>query len=185
MQPMEEVTVAVVTLCYSHPRLNHPYQGFGYLIPRSTPHELNAECAIGVVFDSDVTPGVDEFQGTKITVVLGGCWWTGVRSYPGKDECARMARRTLEMHLGLTEEPVAVVVTLQKDAIPQYTVGHHRRLGKLRKALLNAYKGRLRVAGKSYRGNSVHDCIFSARSVIENLDREMLTGLEDFSDEAK
>lgn len=48
--------------------------------------------------------------------------------------------------------------------------------------LLRAFEGRLRVAGASYRGIGVHDCIFSAASVVDRLACNGLSGLESFVD---
>lgn len=173
----------VVTLCYLKPFIHHPYHGFGYIIPRSVPHHMNPERAIGVVFDSDALSGQDDFSGTKIAVMLGGCWWREMADYPSPDVATKMAKNVLKRHLGLRAEPASAVTTLQRDAIPQYGVGHHQRMAMFRRALLDGFGGRLRVAGKSYGGISVHDCIFSGRSVVENLDQDGLTGLESFADE--
>ncbi len=52
------VTIHVVNLHYAAPGLNRPYNGFGYLIPQSVPVELNAEAALGVIFDSDRERGL-------------------------------------------------------------------------------------------------------------------------------
>ena len=55
-------------------------QGFGYLIPQSVPFELNPERALGVIFDSDISPDLHstvpaEKLGTRLTVMMGGHWW--------------------------------------------------------------------------------------------------------------
>lgn len=78
--------------------------GFGYLIPRSVKKEMNPHQVLGVIFDSDVMPGVDDTISakptttptpspvtesiesteakaeetqlqTKISVLLGGSYW--------------------------------------------------------------------------------------------------------------
>lgn len=186
--PITTVTVMLVTLCFSTPFLNRPHRGFGYLIPNSVPAHQNPEHALGVIFDSDAMPDQDQqVSCTKITVVFGGHWWDGrsVASLPTKSEGLRMARRLLRRHLGITEDPVASVVTLQQDAIPQYEVGHCERMARFHGLLLERFAGRLRVAGGSYRGIGVHDCVFSARSVVEGLEIEGLTGLECFVDGEK
>ncbi|OTA55675.1 Protoporphyrinogen oxidase [Hypoxylon sp. EC38] len=183
--PITTVTVMVVTLCFKNPLLNRPYRGFGYLIPNSVPAHQNPEHALGVIFDSDAMPDQDQQAScTKITVVLGGHWWAErtSTSLPTESEGLRMARRLLQRHLGITEDPVASVVTLQRDAIPQYEVGHCDKMARLHGLLLERLAGRLRVAGGSYRGIGVHDCVFSARSVVEGLEIEGLTGLECFVD---
>lgn len=187
--PMPAATVMVVTLIFPSPCLNHPYRGFGYLIPNSIPANQNPEHALGVVFDSDAMPGhhlSDASPHTKITVILGGHWWTSLRpsALPTESEGTAMAQQLLRRHLGVTEPPIASTVSLQRDAIPQYAVGHCERMARLRVLLLERFAGRLRVAGASYRGIGVHDCVFSARSAVEALEGEGETGLECFAGEA-
>ncbi|KAI0834314.1 Protoporphyrinogen oxidase [Hypoxylon sp. FL0890] len=186
--PMATASVMLVTLCFVTPFLNHPHRGFGYLIPNSVPANQNPEHALGVIFDSDAMPDQDQdVPCTKITVVLGGHWWDGrsVASLPTEAEGVRMARQLLQRHLGITEDPIASVVTLRRDAIPQYEVGHCKKMARFHGLLLERFAGRLRVAGASYRGIGVHDCVFSALNVIEGLDVEGLTGLECFVDDER
>ncbi|KAI9819088.1 MAG: oxygen-dependent protoporphyrinogen oxidase [Phylliscum demangeonii] len=153
------VSVAVVNVYYADPALL-PAHGFGYLIPRSVPWALNPECALGVVFDSDTVPGLDSAPaGTKLTVILGGHWWDGRPRLPDEAEAGYQARAVLARHLGIVHEPRAVRVSLQRDCIPQYVVGHHARLAQADVGLKRAFHGRLRVAGCSYHGISVNDCI--------------------------
>ncbi|KAL8872803.1 MAG: hypothetical protein Q9174_001634 [Haloplaca sp. 1 TL-2023] len=174
------VTVMVVNLYYSNPSVL-PSRGFGYLLPRSLSFEQNPERALGVIFDSDATIGQDEIPGTKITVMLGGHWWDGWAAYPDEDHGASMAKAILKRHLSISEEPQAVRVGLQRDCIPQYTVGHHQRMEQANSAL-KKFGGRLRVAGNSYNGVGLNDCIRSARDVAVSLveDSGERTGLESF-----
>ncbi len=97
------VNVMVVNLFYSQPDLLS-VRGFGYLIPQSVPLEQNPERALGVIFGSETSSGLnntgigidlgsvdteekriallkatrigqDTARGTKLTVMLGGHWW--------------------------------------------------------------------------------------------------------------
>ena len=169
----------VVNLYYTNPSLL-PIHGFGYLLPRSVPFTQNPERALGVVFDSDATIGVDSVPGTKLTVMLGGHWWDGWDSYPSESGGAEMAKAVLERHLGIMEQPDALLVSMQRDCIPQYTVGHHARL-KEGTRILGRLGGRLRVAGNSYTGVGLNDCVRSAREVVRGLwDKGQVSGLEWF-----
>lgn len=169
----------VVNLFFSNPEIL-PVQGFGYLIPRSVPFSENPEFALGVIFDSDATKGQDAVPGTKITVMLGGHWWDGWGTYPDEDHGASMAKAVLKRHLGIDEEPVATTVSLQKDCIPQYFVGHDIRMGLASKEL-EKYEGRLRVAGNSFTGVGLNDCLRAARDVVTGLVKGTgKTGLEKF-----
>ena len=177
------VTVMVVNLFYSNPSLL-PVHGFGYLLPRSLPFVQNPERALGVVFDSDATIGQDNIPGTKVTVMLGGHWWDGWDVYPDEEEGANMAKSILARHLKIREEPQAVRVGLQKDCIPQYTVGHSQRMETAREDLEKHFHGRLRVAGNSYAGVGLNDCVRSARDVVDGLvTGKGKTGLESFRKE--
>lgn len=169
----------VVNLFYSNPSLL-PVHGFGYLIPRSIPFTENPELALGVVFDTDAAIGQDDIPGTKVTVMMGGHWWDGMDIYPDEDEGASMAKAILKRHLGITELPSAIRVGLQKDCIPQYTVGHDQRMWEASQ-MLERFQGKLMVAGNSYTGVGLNDCVRAAKDVVEAFVKgEVRTGLESF-----
>ena len=174
------VTVMVVNLFYHNPSVLDVH-GFGYLLPRSLPLEQNPEAALGVVFDTDATLGQDAVPGTKITVMLGGHWWSMWDDYPDEERGAHMAKSVLKRHLGIEEEPGAIRVSLQKDCIPQYLVGHDDRMTAISGALETAYQGKLTVAGSSYTGVGVNDCVRAARDVVSGIvNGTAKTGLESF-----
>lgn len=173
------VTVMVVNFFFSNPGIL-PVRGFGYLIPRSVPFEENPELALGVIFDSDAVKSQDTVPGTKVTVMLGGHWWDGWDSYPDEEQGANMAKAVLKRHLGVNEEPGRTLVSLQKHCIPQYTVGHEDRMADASQ-MLRKYEGKLRVAGSSYTGVGVNDCIRAAWDAVGGLvEGTAKTGLETF-----
>lgn len=175
----------VVNLYYPDPDLL-PEHGFGYLIPQSIPFEQNPERALGVIFSSDIIQGQDSAPGTKITVMLGGHWWDGFDSYPDELEGVAMARAVLKRHLQIEAEPTAHSAALNRNCIPQYTVGHDARMNRAHGELINQFQGKLAVAGGSYCGISVNDCIRSARDVVTGLQYHTdLTGLEHFTSPRK
>jgi protoporphyrinogen/coproporphyrinogen III oxidase len=157
------VSVMVVNLYYSQPDLI-PFRGFGYLIPRSIPYQQNPERALGVIFGSDSTIGQDTVPGTKFTVMLGGHWWDNwlESDYPDHDEATLMARSLLGRHLGIKATPVAAKSQLQRNAIPQYTVGHLSRMEEISRAVREEFNHRLTLAGSWYGGIGVNDCIRQA-----------------------
>lgn len=175
------VTVMVVNLFYANPHLL-PTRGFGYLIPKSIPLPQNPHRALGVVFDSDACVGQDTATGTKLTVMLGGHWWSDFQpgDYPSEDDGVRMAQDVLRQHLGISDEPVLCKATLQRNCIPQYGVGHEEQMGRLTNELL-AFGGRLRLAGISYTGVGLNDCVRAAREVVDGLvEGTAITGLDGF-----
>lgn len=156
-------TVMVINLYYAQPDLL-PVTGFGYLIPRSIPYDQNPERALGVIFGSDSSVGQDTARGTKLTVMLGGHWWDDWHEtdYPDHDTAVQMACSLLHRHLGITDSPQVARTRLQRNAIPQYTVGHVQRMRELSRAVRDDFKNRLTLAGAWYGGVGVADCIRQA-----------------------
>ena len=164
------VTVMVVNLYYPNPNLLPVEEGFGYLIPRSIPYEQNPECGLGVIFASASSVGKgthptsptvkqDSAPGTKLTVMMGGHYWDGVDNYPDHDTAVKMARDLLKRHLNITDTPTVARTRLQKDAIPQYTVGHLQRMYDLSYTSRIEYSRQLILAGNWYNGVGVSDCV--------------------------
>jgi len=94
-----------------------------------------------------------------------------------------MAKAVLKRHLNVTDDPEAWDVNLHQECIPQYTVGHDASMRTANEELRAGFRGRLRVAGNSYKGVGLHDCVRSAREVVMGLQQEGMTGLEEFARE--
>lgn len=118
-------------------------------------------------------------RGSKMTVMLGGHWWDGWPSFPSESEGLQLARSLLQRHLNISEEPEAWSVNLQRDCIPQYTVGHEQRLKTARGNLSKLFEGRVKVAGNWMQGVGVNDCLRSAWEAAEAVRKgDRGTGLE-------
>jgi len=161
----------VVNLYYPNPKLL-PVNGFGYLIPRSVPADQNPECGLGVIFASATSTGKsalypdreeaqDTAHGTKLTIMMGGHYWDGWKDsdYPDHESAVKMARTMLQRHLGITDTPTVARSRLQKNAVPQYTVGHLDRMYSLSNTVRNDFNRRLVLAGNWYNGTSVGNCV--------------------------
>ncbi|KAF1984370.1 Protoporphyrinogen oxidase [Aulographum hederae CBS 113979] len=186
------VTVMVVNLFFTNADLVQT-PGFGYLLPRSVPFDQNPEFALGVIFDSYAAPEQDSVPGSKFTVMLGGHWWDGWDAFPDGEQGIAMARTVLARHLGIVDKPVATHATLQRDCIPQYTVGHEDRMKQAHRDLESGYRGKLKVAGNTYAGVGVNDCVRAGRDVARSVARGLKsangqqvtreTGLQSFIDD--
>lgn len=158
-------TTMVVNLYYSNPDLI-PVRGFGYLIPRSIPFAQNPERALGVIFASESSVGQDTATGTKLTVMMGGHYWDGWQEsdYPDHDTAVSMSQALLKRHLGITDSPNVAHTRLQRDAIPQPTVGHLERMQDISTSIKSELKNRVTLAGAWYsmHGTGVVDSIRQA-----------------------
>ncbi|EGG08851.1 uncharacterized protein MELLADRAFT_42777 [Melampsora larici-populina 98AG31] len=180
------VTVAVVNVAYRSKRRIIPVPpAFGYLIPASIGPDINPHRVLGVVFDSDMMPGVESTTSrghtedlTKLTVMLGGHFYSDL-PIPSLDVLKHQALEALEQQLEINEKPLYINATLQRDCIPQYLVGHHRRMSGLHHAL----QGRgLALVGSGYGGVGVNDVVKGCRETVELiLKAGSATGLESFN----
>lgn len=112
--------------------------------------------------------------------MMGGHYWSGRSSYPDEEAAVRMATAVLARHLRINEKPVLSNVTLQSKCIPQYHVGHDERLKRAHADLMRGFSGRVAVAGSSFGGVGLNDCIRGAREVAKKMAESEVdvTGLE-------
>ncbi|GJN89373.1 hypothetical protein Rhopal_002353-T1 [Rhodotorula paludigena] len=126
-------TVSVINLSFpapppgAAPLLPH---GFGYLIPRTVPPSHNPHHALGVIFDTDVQPDVDDASSAglvKVSLLLGGSYWLDKHPppSPSHDSLVAAALETLRMHFPSTDfpEPVHAFSSTHRDCIPQVPPG--------------------------------------------------------------
>jgi oxygen-dependent protoporphyrinogen oxidase len=186
-------TVAVVNLAYvGKPEDILPVQGFGFLVPikdmiGDQTGEKDAMAsepidALGVIFDScaagaqDQDVMADGRQITRLTVMMGGHAFAAKFGDPDAVDPAELlerARRSVRRTLFTSGEPelVASHVSVQKDCIPQYEIGHDLKLRRIREIVDQdrRLQGRLSVCHASYMGVSMNDCVMYGRELAVKL----------------
>ncbi|KAI8483765.1 hypothetical protein Bbelb_385570 [Branchiostoma belcheri] len=160
------VTVGLVNLEFSGTVL--PSEGFGYLVPSGEPERI-----LGVVFDSSIFPQHNRPNSatTRLTVMMGGSWFQEQFGDPDKVDTSDLldvAIETVRRHLNITASPLRSFTTVQKDCIPQYTLGHTDRLEQM-ESYIAEKRLPLSLVGCSYRGVGVNDCVLSARKAVMDL----------------
>ncbi len=154
-------STVTVSLAFRRDEVRHPLNGYGFVVPRvegrrllactwtssKFPHRAPAgyalfRCFLGRAGDDDIVHLSDE---QIVATVL--------------DEL-----RTI---MGLDAVPVHVWVFRWQRALPQYTVGHLRRLGVVEEHL-RALPG-LYIVGNAYKGVGVPDCIASGKRAAEHI----------------
>jgi len=147
-------SVAVINMGWDRDVLKR--SGFGYLVPSWEKEEV-----LGVIWDSAVFPEQNRSpQETRLTVMLGGAHRPDLPRLP-ELQLIQIAKKALDRHLNIREEPKALLVSVAHEAIPQYTVGHLSRLCSLETQLKDASQGRIHLLGSAWYGVSVNDCVRS------------------------
>ncbi|KAF6293513.1 protoporphyrinogen oxidase [Rhinolophus ferrumequinum] len=98
-------------------------------------------------------------------VMLGGSWFQTLEakgSAVSQEALRRQAQEAAATQLGLKEPPSHCLVHTHRNCIPQYTLGHWKKLDSAAQ-FLAAQRLPLTLAGASYEGVAVTDCIESGR----------------------
>ncbi|XP_047695932.1 protoporphyrinogen oxidase isoform X3 [Prionailurus viverrinus] len=136
-------------------------QGFGHLVPSSEDPGV-----LGIVYDSVAFPEQDGSPpGLRVTVMLGGSWLQTLEAKGAvlsPELLQQQAQEAAATQLGLKEPPSHCLVHLHKNCIPQYTLGHWQKL-EAATQFLASQRLPLTLAGASYEGVAVNDCIESGR----------------------
>ncbi len=154
---LEEIPYASMTIAccgYEKERIEHDLDGFGYLIPKA-----EGMSTLGTLWDSSIFENRAPEGHVLLRSMLGGACFPEYLELPD-DEVVTRVENDLRTIMGIKEAPEFVRVFRHEKAIPQYTVGHGARLQALDENL--ASLPGLLLAGNSYRGISLNDCVASA-----------------------
>ena len=153
------VSTATVSFGFRRDQISHPLKGFGFVIPRKERRLITGCTWTSTKFDERAPDG-----SVLIRCFLGGA--TDERSaLVSEEEMIRYARQELKSLMGITAEPEATWVFRWRNGHPQYDVGHLELVGDIERATA-AHRG-LALAGSSYRGVGLPDCIRSGAQAAE------------------
>ncbi|GAA5867261.1 hypothetical protein JCM8547_003139 [Rhodosporidiobolus lusitaniae] len=179
-------TVSVINLAFPRPPPSSPSlfpPGFGYLIPRTVPTSQNPHHALGVIFDSDVMPGVDasaQQNLVKISLLIGGSYWLDKRPTPSPshEELLSAALDTLRLHFPDTTfpDPVHAFSHAHVNCIPQVPPGFLPSFRAFGERLREA--GNISVVGGGFAAVGVNGCVKAAWEVGEAVGRKISKEVE-------
>lgn len=84
------------------------------------------------------------------------------------DQIVKVVLEDLNKTMDITMEPEFFVVSRWKEAMPQYTVGHKKRMETIKKHLSEELPG-VFLAGGSYEGLGIPDCIDQGEAAVEKV----------------
>lgn len=159
-------TMTVVCFGYEREKIDYDLNGFGYLIPKQ--EKLST---LGTLWDSSIFENRAPEGKVLLRSMMGGaCFPQYIKLSDAEVE--KRVRDDLQRTMGINAPPSFIRIFRHEKAIPQYIVGHGKRLEALAE-LLGSHPGLL-LTGNSYRGIGLNDCVASAhRSAEEALHRIM------------
>lgn len=157
LRQIRYVSTATVSLGYRRDQIDHPLDGFGFLVPATEHRRISACTWVSTKFDHRA-PG----DHVLLRVFGGG---TGQEHFVDLNDAAmlRIVREELQDIMGITAEPVLTQIYRWPAGRPQYDVGHLERV----EALEAQTNTGLFLAGSAYRGAGLPDCIRSGRDAAK------------------
>ncbi|MGW0814416.1 protoporphyrinogen oxidase [Streptomyces viridiviolaceus] len=171
---VEYASMALITLAYRRSDAAALPEGSGFLVPpvdgRTIKASTFASRKWGWIADED----------PDLVVMRTSVGRHGETEILGRDDAGLVAvsRHDLAEATGLTAEPVATRVTRWQDGLPQYPVGHHARVARIREQV--AELPGLAVCGAAYDGVGIPASIASAYAAVDQIHGD-LRGVEELT----
>lgn len=153
--------VAVFGLGYNRVDVPLDLDGFGFLVPRD-----EGVRSLGVLWSSSIFPSQAPEGQILLRVICGGTLDPDFMSLSDA-EALSTVRDDLERSMGITAEPIFFDGVKWPKGIPQYELGHAKRLHAIQTSLAK-YPG-LYLTGNAYHGVGVNDCVRDAKRVVAEL----------------
>lgn len=165
---IETVPVAVVHLGYRRDQIDHPLDGFGFLVAGSEPLPV-----LGAVFESTLWPARAPEGSVLLRCMIGGARRPELVDRDDA-ELIDLATGAVDEVLGTSGGPILANVVKWPRAVAQYTVGHGKRVERA-EALAAAQNAVL--AGSSYRGVALNAICADAARVVRSVAQILATPL--------
>ncbi|CAM5509115.1 protoporphyrinogen oxidase [Streptomyces fumanus] len=160
---VEYASMALVTLAYRRADAAALPEGSGFLVPPVDGHTIKAS-----TFASRKWGWIDR-EDPGLVVLRTSVGRYGDTEILGRDDAGLIdvSRRDLAEATGLAAAPVAARVTRWTDGLPQYPVGHHARVARIREQV--AKLPGLAVCGAVYDGVGIPAAVASAHAAVDLL----------------
>ncbi|KUM85246.1 MULTISPECIES: protoporphyrinogen oxidase [Streptomyces] len=166
LDTVEYASMALVTLAYRRSDTALP-AGSGFLVPPVDGRTIKA-----ATFASQKWGWIAE-ENPELAVLRTSVGRFGETEILERDDPALVdvSRRDLEAATGLVATPVETRVTRWTDGLPQYPVGHHARVARIREHV-GKLPG-LAVCGAQYDGVGIPACVASAHAAVDQIQGDL------------
>lgn len=162
-------SICVVVLGFPRKDVPNCLDGFGYLSP-----QREGRPVLGVQWCSDIFPGHRAPPEMALWRALAGGPKNNHVSQASDTELVRIVLKELALVTGLKTKPELVEIIRWHKAIPQYELGHSRRLENISR-LVGKWPG-LFLGGSGLNGVALNDCVdqahLMARRVLDRCTRQ-------------
>jgi protoporphyrinogen/coproporphyrinogen III oxidase len=166
----EAPPLTVVSLECMRADVSHPLRGFGFLVAPGEDARM-----LGCLWPSSVFPGRAPAGRVSFTVFVGGTRDPSGAEL-GEDAVVDCVRGDLARILGVKGRAAVLAIDRYRRSIPQYTIGHSRRVQRVRAGLASA--SGVFLAGNYFAGISVGDCLDQATKTASDVQNYLKTSVD-------
>ena len=161
LRQIKYASTATINFGYRRSDINHPLNGFGFVVPFIEKRSLIACTFSSVKFSGRAPDGH-----VLLRAFAGGALQPEIFALDESEMTTRVEADLREL-LGITAEPLFTEVAKWERSMPQYEVGHLDRITEIENEV-NKLPG-LTLAGNAYRGAGIPDCIRSGQTAAESI----------------
>jgi protoporphyrinogen/coproporphyrinogen III oxidase len=161
LDQISHASTATINLAYQHADVPHPLDGFGFVVPFIEKRSVLA-CTFSSVKFAGRAPG----RSVLLRAFVGGALQPELFELD-EDGMVKRVRKDLRDLVGIEQRPLFAVVEKWRRSMPQYQVGHLELVSQIQ-ARAQALPG-LQLAGNSYGGAGIPDCIRSGETAASNI----------------
>ena len=161
LNQIKYASTATINFAYKRSAINHSLNGFGFVVPLIEKRSLIACTFSSVKFSGRAPSGY-----ALLRAFAGGALQPEIFALDEAEMAARVEADLREL-LGITTKPLFIEVAKWERSMPQYEVGHLDRINEIENEV-SKLPG-LALAGNSYRGAGIPDCIRSGQSAAESI----------------
>jgi oxygen-dependent protoporphyrinogen oxidase len=161
LNQIKYASTATINFAYKRSAINHSLNGFGFVVPLIEKRSLIACTFSSVKFSGRAPSGY-----ALLRAFAGGALQPEIFALDEAEMAARVEADLREL-LGITTKPLFIEVAKWERSMPQYEVGHLDRINEIENEV-SKLPG-LALAGNSYRGAGIPDCIRGGQSAAESI----------------
>jgi oxygen-dependent protoporphyrinogen oxidase len=161
LQKIENSSAVVINFLFRQENLPADLNGFGFVVPAIEKREILAASFISVKYPNRAPAGM-----TMVRVFIGGALNPDFVDLE-EDQLVNMALRDLNYYLKTELSPERIWLRRWPESMPQYKVGHKSLIAEIKdQAKKHQF---LALAGNSYDGVGIPDCIKSGREAAGSI----------------
>jgi protoporphyrinogen/coproporphyrinogen III oxidase len=154
-------STATINLAYKRDQINHPLNGFGFVVPAIEKRTILACSFSSVKFKGRAPEGH-----ALLRAFVGGAMQPEMFDLD-EELMIDAVRKDLKDLLGIKTAPLFTLVEKWPKSMAQYHVGHLSRIDRIRERLRHVPT--LQLAGNAYNGAGIPDCIRSGTNAAEEI----------------